>query len=288
MERVKEMNHQGPISSNARALTFALLLVASLTGAIATSTTAHADPLAKPNNVVAHEHLKTGNRYYRVREFEKAIEEYKAGALREDASVFYYNLGQCYRQLGRYEDAIWHYERFLERGRPTGDVATSVKDFVVQMKNELEKKAMKQPPVEPAPTSPASPLPEGGPGPAQALPGGNPGMSLQRKFALTIGAAGIAAVGVGVGIGLRARSFKDDAAAICPMSPCARPDEANALIERGKTNARYANIGFGVGATAVLGAAVLWLTGSPAERKSTTITPQVSPAFAGIAAALKF
>ncbi|MEP6864173.1 MAG: tetratricopeptide repeat protein [Deltaproteobacteria bacterium] len=109
------------------------------------------DPLAKPKDPVAQEHLSQGNKLYRLRDFDKAIEEYKAGALKEDAPVFLYNLGQCYRQLGKYEDAIWHYERFLSRAQPTGDMRTAVEDFVKQMKSELDKKAMSQPPTEPAP-----------------------------------------------------------------------------------------------------------------------------------------
>lgn len=122
------------------------------------------DPLAKPKDPVAREHLLQGNKRYRLREFEKAIDEYKAGALREDAPVFLYNLGQCYRQLGKYEDAIWHYERFLSRARPAGEFKTAVDEFLRQMKAELEKKAMSQPPTDPAPdpvpTEPdPSPLP---------------------------------------------------------------------------------------------------------------------------------
>ncbi len=109
------------------------------------------DPLAKPKTAAAREHLTQGNKLYRLREFEKAIEEYKAGALRDDANVFLYNLGQCYRQLGKYDDAIWHYERFLSRAQPTGNLKTAVENFVQQMKDERDKKAMTQPPVEPAP-----------------------------------------------------------------------------------------------------------------------------------------
>lgn len=112
------------------------------------------DPLAKPSNASAREHLQQGNRLYRLREFEKAIDDYKAGVLIEDAPVFAYNLGQCYRQLGRYEDAIWHYQRFLDRAKPTGAIAITVQGFVTDMKAELEKRAMTKPPTEPAQTSP--------------------------------------------------------------------------------------------------------------------------------------
>ncbi len=282
--------NQGSISSHAPAFVLAPLFVLAIS---ALAGAAHADPLAKPTNAVARDYLTTGNRLYRLREFEKAIEEYKAGAVREDAPVFYYNLGQCYRQLGRYEDAIWHYERFLERGKPTGEVEASVRDFIAQMKGELEKKAMKQPPVEPAPPAPAAPATTVSASPGQMLPVVPPaedhrGMTSRRKLVIGIGVAGAAVVGLGVGLGLRAQSFRDDAADVCPMNPCARSDEANELIDRGKTNALYANVAFGIGGAAILGAAVLWITGSRAERKTMAIVPQGSRTFAGVAASLRF
>jgi tetratricopeptide (TPR) repeat protein len=269
-------------ASRGRFFALAFLLVVLLISLLAPEV--HADALAKPTNVVAREHQTTGNRYYRLREFEKAIEEYKAGAVREDAPVFYYNLGQCYRQLGRNEDAIWHYERFLERGKPTGEVEASVRDFIAQMKGELEKKAMKQPPVEVAPPSPASP----GMLAAAPPPEGGRGTSTQRKIAITMAPVGLAVVGLGLGLGLRAHSFEDDAAEICPMNPCARSDDANTALDRGKTNARYANVAVGVGGAAILGAVVLWISGPPAERKRTAVVPQVSRTFAGVTASLRF
>jgi len=280
--------NQESISSRGRVFALASLFVVGMISALAN--TAHADALARPTNPVAHEHVKTGNRYYRVREFEKAIEEYKAGAVREDAPVFYYNLGQCYRNLGRYEEAIWQYERFLDRGKPTGKLEASVKKFIAQMNDELEKKAMKQPPAEPAP-----PPPPDSASPGQMLPASLPpaeprrGMPLQQKIAIGVGTAGAATVALGIVLGLRARSFQEDADEVCPTSPCAgRADEANELIDRGKMSARYANVAFGVGGAAIVGATVLWITGSPTEHKNTAIVPQVSRSFTGIAAGLRF
>lgn len=168
------------------------------------------DPLAKPKDPVALNHLQQGNKLYRVREFEKAIDEYKAGALREDATVFLYNLGQCYRQLGQYEEAIWQYERFLSRAQPTGVLRASVEEFVRQMKAELEKKAMTQPPVEPAPDmkqpteGPVQPTPS----PAAVEPG-TAWYSDRIGWGLT--AVGAAGLGVSSGLVLSAKGIDGDA-----------------------------------------------------------------------------
>jgi len=170
-------------------LVFWLLLGLALTSA------AHADdPLAKPNDPIAKEHLQQGNKLYRIHEFEKAIAEYKAGALKEDAPVFLYNLGQCYRQLGKYQEAIWQYERFLSRAQPVGDLRASVEDFIRQMKAELDKKAMTQPPTEPAPDGP-KPQPSA---PTQAVTDRS---EPEPWYVDTLGwsLAGVGALGLGVG-----------------------------------------------------------------------------------------
>lgn len=112
------------------------------------------DEIAKPSSAEARDHLAKGTRYYRLREFDKAIEEYKAGALAEDAPVFYYNLGQCYRQLGRPEDAIWHYQRFLDRANPLPPkYKKAAEDFIHEMKAEIEKREVAKP-IDPAPIPP--------------------------------------------------------------------------------------------------------------------------------------
>jgi len=109
------------------------------------------DEIAKPIVPAAKEHLAQGTKLYRLRDFDKAIEEYKAGALVEDAPVFHYNLGQCYRQLGRPEDAIWHYQRFLDRANPLPPkYKQATEDFIRDMKAEVEKRLIAKP-IEPTP-----------------------------------------------------------------------------------------------------------------------------------------
>lgn len=128
-----------------------LIRIVCLIAAVLVSRTAIADEIAMPNAAAAKEHLARGTKLYRLREFDKAIEEYKTGALVEDAPVFHYNLGQCYRQLGRPEDAIWHYQRFLDRANPLPPkYKQAAEDFIRDMKAEVEKR-LNAKPNEPAP-----------------------------------------------------------------------------------------------------------------------------------------
>lgn len=105
-----------------------------------------------PVKPIAKEHLARGNKLYNLRSFEEAIVEYKAGALVEPSSLFDYNLGQCYRNLGQYEAAIWHYQRYLNREHPEGELLDNINGFIAQMRAELDHKAMTQKPIEPVPT----------------------------------------------------------------------------------------------------------------------------------------
>jgi tetratricopeptide (TPR) repeat protein len=143
--------HTTFVFSNWRsAIVLRLPLVVAFIALLSHEAIAEPDPLAKPSNHVAREHLAQGNRLYRIREFEKAIEEYKNGAIIEDTPVFQYNLGQSYRMVGRYEEALWHYNQFMNRTRPPDPYKSAIETFITQMKAELEKAATKQPPTAPA------------------------------------------------------------------------------------------------------------------------------------------
>ena len=106
--------------------------------------------MAKPTAPEAQQHLDRGNKRYNVRKFAEAVDEYIAGAVIESAPVFDFNLGQCYRQLHKYKEAIWHYERFLRRGRPEPERRLLVEDFITQMNAEIARKAATRPRTEPA------------------------------------------------------------------------------------------------------------------------------------------
>lgn len=184
-------------------------IVATVLGSLLAAAAAHADPLAKPASAAARNHLTHGNRLYGVRSFDEAVVEYKAGALIDPAPVFDYNLGQCFRQLGKYHEAIWHYERFLARGNPEGELLDAVKGFIVQMKSELDRKAMIQKPTEPGPSRVTEPPP--GRLPGEQLTDQRSEAWYEDRFSWGLVGAGVVGLAVGGGLLINATSLNNDA-----------------------------------------------------------------------------
>lgn len=234
-----------------------------------------ADPPARsmrPTAPEARRHWDAGNGAYKLQEFAKALEHFKLGASTDSSPGFEYNLAQCYRQLGQYSKALWHYERFRANGDPQGELLAIVDNFIAKMRLEVEREALAAqaaqlhaapvaPPVVPLVSSPAPPAPEAS------------FITTRRKVAIGLAAAGVVAVGVGVVFGVRANGFDDDAREICPSRVCDRADEARAFAERGRDSALVANIGYGVGAAAVVAATALWFLGTPSTADRIAIVP---------------
>jgi hypothetical protein len=120
------------------------------------------DPaLAPPREPDALSHYLRGNRLFRARHIGDALAAYHAGLAIEPAPVFDYNLGQCYRKLGQRADAIRHFERFLERGRPEGAMRDLVTGFLRQLREERTKETLLRPPsgISPPRSAPSPPPP---------------------------------------------------------------------------------------------------------------------------------
>lgn len=222
-----------------------VICIAYVLLAVLAPASAHAEELKKPANVEALKRLTQGNKLYSVRSFEEAAAEYKAGALVESAPIFDYNLGQCYRQLGKYEDAIWHYERFTRKATATPKHAELARKHIVQMRAELEQKAKNEPPTEAAP----APLPS-----EDAKPANQPAQRDTQPAITTTaapawyadpfgwGLAGAGALGVGVSgvLFLDAASLRDDA------NNASTQEDADRLHNRADTRQLVATI-IGIG-----------------------------------------
>jgi hypothetical protein len=98
----------------------------------------------------------------------------------------------------------------------------------------------------------------------------------KRKIALGVAAGGVLVFGAGIVFGMQASGFEDDAFALCPdPAQCTDADEANDLMEKGRSRALLANVSYGVAVGAAAGAVVLWFLGAPtATSSSIAITPR--------------
>ncbi len=137
-----------------------------------------------------------------------------------------------------------------------------------------------EPAVTPAMTSATPPVVEGA---HSALTG-------RRKLALGVAGVGVVAVAIGATFGLSAQTKQKDAQDLCPdpQMPCANAVQATALTKAGHDKAVQANIAFGVGAAALIGAGVLWITGKPDETRRVTVVPHVTRDQSGIAVMGRF
>ncbi len=108
----------------------------------------------------------------------------------------------------------------------------------------------------------------------------------RRKLGIGIGAAGLVGLGLGVVLGLQASGFDQDASDLCPtLTGCAAAEEANALVDKARQRALFANVSYAVGGAAVIAAAVLWFTGAP---EHPAVTPLVTASSVGLDVAGRF
>jgi tetratricopeptide (TPR) repeat protein len=126
------------MSSCTRCWGLATLLMGMM-GSFAPPARADGASRAEPSVPAARQHFVQGNRLYRVRKLDEAIAQYQAAAVIEPAPIFDFNLGQCYRKLGRYADALWHYERFLRNSQMNDELRVLATGFVRQLRDELER-----------------------------------------------------------------------------------------------------------------------------------------------------
>jgi tetratricopeptide (TPR) repeat protein len=193
--------------SIARVLTFwGVLVGVAASPRLATAEDELLVKLPKVTEPTARAHLQAGNAHYRVREFEAALAEYKKGILIEDAAIFLYNIGQCHRKLEHWADAVWVYQRFLDRAKPEPALVARVEGLISEAQNHVdeEKRAQAgQTPSSRPSSAPVASTPSPAPGneaprapvPSTRLVRGDPWYNDGVGWALTGGGA----IGLGLG-----------------------------------------------------------------------------------------
>jgi tetratricopeptide (TPR) repeat protein len=88
---------------------------------------------AESDKATAKAHYEAATRLYDIKEWAKALEAYKAAYLSKPDPAFLFNIGQCYRKLGRQSQALEFYKEYLKKTPPDDPNRTSVEGRVREM-----------------------------------------------------------------------------------------------------------------------------------------------------------
>src|SRR5215510_5572415 len=108
-----------------------LLLVVCFTFAVPSRTARADDPAER----AARRHYERGEKLFALGKFDDALEEYQTAFDTKPLPGFLYNIGQCYRNLGDYEQAIFSFKKYLKL-----EPEASNKDAVEKLIEDLEEK----------------------------------------------------------------------------------------------------------------------------------------------------
>jgi tetratricopeptide (TPR) repeat protein len=111
-----------------------LLLVVCLAVAVPSRPVRADDPATR----AARRHFERGEKLFALGKFDEALEEYQSAFDAKPLPGFLYNIGQCYRNLGDLDQAIFSFKKYLKL-----DPEAQNKEAVEQLITELEEKKAK-------------------------------------------------------------------------------------------------------------------------------------------------
>ncbi|MBA3397087.1 MAG: tetratricopeptide repeat protein [Deltaproteobacteria bacterium] len=228
-----------------------------------------APALAQPKDA-GEAAYQAGRKAYDLREWDKAIEEFKqAYRIRSDAASLF-NIAQSYRLKGDCGEALGFYKTY-KRNFPTAQNISAVDQFITEMETCAKEQATKQPP---PPAAPPQTKPEQEPIETAELrpppPARDSGKG-KRTAGIVMGVAGVALVGTGFAFGMSAKGKADDITS--GGDPSNPPEFDGALEDSGKRADLLAKISWSVGGAAVVGGVVLYMLGRSASSSELAIAP---------------
>jgi len=227
--------------------------------------------LALADKEQARVHYHEGQKLYNLGKFQEASVEFeKAYDVHPDA-VFLFNLGQCHRQIGNTDRALFFFRGFL-RNKPETPNRAEVEKMIEDLEQARRGGAPAPTPVpaeaaprpapvappapaiEAAPTAPAPEQPASADAPAQTdaavevtAPSKAPS-NWQKWASLGTVGAGVVGLGLGVMFGLAAKGAEDDVGSAEVFNQGDYDD--------GKSKAKKATLFLGVGSVLVVGGGV--------------------------------
>ena len=109
-----------------------LFLLVVVCFAVAAPSVARADD---PATRAARRHYERGEKLFALGKFDEALDEYQTAFDAKPLPGFLYNIGQCYRNLADYDQAIFSFKKYLKL-QPDAEN----KDAVEQLITDLEDK----------------------------------------------------------------------------------------------------------------------------------------------------
>jgi tetratricopeptide (TPR) repeat protein len=88
-----------------------------------------------PSLRAAKRHFERGEKLYALTKFSEALDEYQKAFDAKPLPDFLFNIGQCYRNLGDYDSAIFSYQKYLKLAPDAPN-----RDKVEQLISDLEAK----------------------------------------------------------------------------------------------------------------------------------------------------
>ena len=110
---------------------------------------------AQGDTDLAKGYYKLGVELYNRADYEEALVQFKKAFKYSGKAALLHNMARCYESLGRHEEAVAHYERYLEEGKPADAAMISAR--IGNLKRLIERK--KTPAPKPAPVSASQPTP---------------------------------------------------------------------------------------------------------------------------------
>lgn len=109
--------------------------VFSLCAVLVLARVAYADD---PATRAAKRHFDRGQKLFTLGKFDEALDEYQKAFDASPIPDFLYNIGQCHRNLGNYEQAIFSFKRFLQLD-PEAQNRDKVEIIIDELEDKLER-----------------------------------------------------------------------------------------------------------------------------------------------------
>jgi tetratricopeptide (TPR) repeat protein len=228
---------------------------------------------------------------YDVGHFDQALELYTKAYERYPKPALLFDIGQCHRQLGHYERALFFFHGYL-RGQPDAPNRSLVEKFIDDAQQKLDAQRAAEsatPAAAPAPDSSSSagaltPAPiSGAPGAPDAAPASDRGSPALFITGLATAGVGVVLLGSGVYAGVHSQSLANQVSQVSSQhGTWTSQDQSN--YDSGKSSATVANVLYVTGGVALAAGAILAWLGWP--KGQAPVTGVVLPSPGGASAAL--